>query len=87
MYRCLNGTSPINHYSNNINVSTIVSGGSKILYFNTTSRGFPTGIHVGRDSTNRVLTVDSNLAMLTYRQIPYKLQAIEVWGCGAKALR
>lgn len=53
-----------------------------MMYFNVTSRGFPTGIHIGTDSTNRALTVDLNLSLVTYRRIPYKLFSIEAWGCG-----
>lgn len=60
----------------------IIESGAKIMYFNISSRGFPTGIQVGKDSTNRALTLDLNLTLVTYRMIPYKLQSIEVWGCG-----
>ncbi|KAG7172107.1 uncharacterized protein LOC121862450 [Homarus americanus] len=61
----------------------IVESGAKMMYFNVTSRGFPTGIQVGRDCTNRALTIDLNLSLVTYRMIPFKLHSIEVWGCGA----
>ncbi|XP_069166484.1 uncharacterized protein [Procambarus clarkii] len=60
----------------------IIESGPKIMYFNVTSRGFPTGIQVGLDNTNRALTLDLNLSLITYRKIPFKLHVIEVWGCG-----
>ncbi|XP_068213431.1 uncharacterized protein [Palaemon carinicauda] len=60
----------------------IVESGPKMMYFNITSRGFPTGIHVGQEYTNRALTLDLDLTKVTYRGIPYSLQSIEVWGCG-----
>lgn len=65
----------------------IVESGAKILYFNMTSRGFPTGFQVGTDSTNRALTLDSNLTIVTYRKIPYKLKSLEVWGCSTIEVR
>ncbi|XP_042862530.1 uncharacterized protein LOC122247364 [Penaeus japonicus] len=60
----------------------VIESGPKMMYFNVSSRGFPTGIHIGTDSTNRALTVDLNLSLVTYRRIPYKLFSIEAWGCG-----
>ncbi|CAL4066993.1 unnamed protein product [Meganyctiphanes norvegica] len=60
----------------------IIDSGAKTVYFNVTSRGFPTGLHVGLDSTNRTLTIDIDLSLVTYKGIPFRLEAIEVWGCG-----
>lgn len=60
----------------------VIESGAKMMYFNVTSRGFPTGFQVGTDNTNRVLTLDLNLNFVTYRKIPFKLHSIEVWGCG-----
>ncbi|XP_045119651.1 uncharacterized protein LOC123509425 [Portunus trituberculatus] len=65
----------------------IIESGAKILYFNVTSRGFPTGLQVGTDSTNRALTLDLNLTLVTYRKIPYKLQSVEVWGCSTSEVK
>ncbi|XP_066958540.1 uncharacterized protein [Macrobrachium rosenbergii] len=61
----------------------IVENGPKMMYFNITSRGFPTGIHVGQDFTNRALTLDLDLTKVAYRGIPYSVQSLEVWGCGS----
>ncbi|KAK3890741.1 hypothetical protein Pcinc_005315 [Petrolisthes cinctipes] len=60
----------------------IIEAGPKIAYFNVSSRGYPTGLQVGTDYTNRALTLDLDLTILTYRRIPLRLKAIEVWGCG-----
>ncbi|KAK7082244.1 hypothetical protein SK128_024687 [Halocaridina rubra] len=65
----------------------VVESGPKILYFNLTSRGFPTGFQVGQDFTNRALTIDLDLTTVTYRGAPYKIQALEVWGCGTVEAR
>ncbi|KAG0711978.1 hypothetical protein GWK47_019461 [Chionoecetes opilio] len=65
----------------------IIESGAKILYFNVTSRGFPTGLQVGLDSTNRALTLDLNLTLVTYRKIPYKLHSLEVWGCSTAEVK
>lgn len=52
------------------------------MYLNITSRGFPTGIQVGTSSTNRSITLNLDLSLVTYRGIPLQLHAIEIWGCG-----
>ncbi|RXG68570.1 hypothetical protein Avbf_01044 [Armadillidium vulgare] len=60
----------------------IIEKGHKLLYFNITSRGFPTGLQVGGDSTNRALSLGVDFQRLHYRRIPYILKSLEVWGCG-----
>lgn len=61
----------------------VVESGAKLMYLNVSSRGFPTGIHVGKDFTNRALTLNLDLTKVTYRGIPYGVCSIEVWGCGS----
>ncbi|XP_076048377.1 uncharacterized protein LOC143029577 [Oratosquilla oratoria] len=65
----------------------VVESGPKLIYFNTTSRGFPLGLQVGTDSKSRALTLDVNLSLIKYRNIPYKLKSFEVWGCGTTEAR
>ena len=57
------------------------------MYLNLTSRGFPTGFQIGVDSTNRTIAIDTDLSVINFKRIPYKLKALEVWGCGSSQIR
>lgn len=66
---------------------SISEGGSKLVYMNTSIRGYPNGIRVGKDPRNPSLMLDSSFDKVTYCGIPYPLANIEVWGCSSPKLR
>jgi len=55
--------------------------GDKLMYFNLTTRGYPFGLHVGKNPKNPVLEIDQELCVAKVEQIPYKLELLEIWGC------
>ncbi|KAG8239667.1 hypothetical protein J437_LFUL013890 [Ladona fulva] len=60
----------------------VVEQGPKILYLNTSIRGYPQGVRAGKDPRKPAIDVDEGFTVVNYREIPYRLQGIEVWGCG-----
>lgn len=71
----------------NINYLYDVTGGDKLVFLNTTIRGYPLGIRVGKDPRSPSLTLDSGFNQLTFCGIPYMLANIEVWGCSSPKSR
>lgn len=63
------------------------AGGAKLLYLNTSIRGYPLGIRVGLDPRSPSLQVDSSFSQVVYCGIPYSLNSIEVWGCSSPKSR
>ncbi|XP_063220459.1 uncharacterized protein LOC134529867 isoform X2 [Bacillus rossius redtenbacheri] len=61
----------------------IIDRGPKLLYFNSSIRGYPKGIHAGSDKKAPCLQVDEGFSRLTFCGIPYIVGSIEVWGCGS----
>lgn len=57
------------------------------MYYNTSVRGYPFGIQLGTDHRNPCLEIDKELSRLSYRKIPYRLEAVKVWGCGTAQQR
>lgn len=53
-----------------------------MVYYNTTVRGYPFGLHVGTDHRNPCIQIDKEFCRLNYRKIPYRLEGVQVWGCG-----
>lgn len=62
--------------------SNFFSGGHKILYLNTSIRGYPKGIRAGSDPRKPAIVVDEDFGKITFKEIPYPLINVEVWGCG-----
>ncbi|GLV36995.1 uncharacterized protein CBL_02173 [Carabus blaptoides fortunei] len=60
----------------------VIERGDKMLYLNTTIRGYPQGLRAGKDPRKPVIIVDGGFEKIEYRNIPYTLTTIEVWGCG-----
>lgn len=60
----------------------VVESGPKILYLNTSIRGYPQGLRAGKDPRKPIITVDAGFEKIEYRNIPYSLTSVEVWGCG-----
>ncbi|XP_017774519.1 PREDICTED: uncharacterized protein LOC108561192 isoform X2 [Nicrophorus vespilloides] len=61
--------------------------GSKMLYLNTSVRGYPLGLRAGKDPRAPIISVEGGFDKLQFRKIPYNLQCIEVWGCGDQSSR
>ncbi|XP_071449047.1 uncharacterized protein [Hetaerina americana] len=60
----------------------VIEKGEKLLYMNTSIRGYPYGIRAGKDPRKPSINVNESFSVLTYCGIPYPLLGIEVWGCG-----
>ncbi|KAK6636400.1 hypothetical protein RUM43_010061 [Polyplax serrata] len=60
----------------------VIERGPKILYLNTSIRGYPKGIRAGSDPRKPSIVVDEDFSKVTYKEIPYQLVNVEVWGCG-----
>lgn len=60
----------------------LIEKGPKMLYLNTSTRGYPKGLRAGSDPRKPIISVDENFAQFEYRGVPYTLISIEVWGCG-----
>ncbi|XP_065226218.1 uncharacterized protein LOC135849645 [Planococcus citri] len=65
----------------------VVEKGAKLVYLNTSIRGYPLGIRVGADPRAPSLQVDQSFDKLTYCGIPYALNNMEVWGCSSPKSR
>uniref|UniRef100_U5EQF1 TLDc domain-containing protein n=1 Tax=Corethrella appendiculata TaxID=1370023 RepID=U5EQF1_9DIPT len=59
----------------------------KMLYLNTSIRGYPKGLRAGSDPRKPILIIDESFDQLEYRSIKYAILSIEVWGCGDKQSR
>lgn len=53
------------------------------MYLNTSIRGYPKGIRAGSDPRKPSIQVDDSFQHVVHCGIPYKLESIEVWGCGS----
>jgi hypothetical protein len=64
-----------------------VLGGEKMMYLNTSIRGYPKGLRAGLDPRKPIIEVDDGFTMVKYRAIPYPLVSVRVWGCGSQQSR
>ncbi|XP_026730158.1 uncharacterized protein LOC113495579 isoform X1 [Trichoplusia ni] len=65
----------------------VVEKAPKMLYLNTSIRGYPKGLRAGSDPRKPLLAIAEDFDSFTFSGVPYSLQAIEVWGCGDQASR
>jgi hypothetical protein len=65
----------------------ISSDGENLMYYNTSVRGYPFGIQMGTDHRHLCLEINKDFSCLSYRKIPYRLDGVQVWGCGSSQLR
>lgn len=65
----------------------LMEKGAKILYLNTSIRGYPKGLRVAVDPRNPIIAIDEQFEKLEVHSIAHKLQNIEVWGCGDQSSR
>jgi hypothetical protein len=66
---------------------TILEQSEKILFLNTSIRGYPKGLRAGKDPRKPLIVVDENFENIEFRSIPTALLSIEVWGCGDQQSR
>ncbi|XP_008473651.1 uncharacterized protein LOC103510742 [Diaphorina citri] len=60
----------------------VIEKGPKLIYLNTSIRGYPMGIRAGSDPRKPALEINADLSQMTYAGAPYPLYSVEVWGCG-----
>lgn len=60
----------------------VVEKGTKLLYLNTSIRGYPQGLRAGADPRNPCVIVDQAFDEVKFAGVPYQLSSLEVWGCG-----
>ncbi|XP_019878387.2 uncharacterized protein LOC109606264 isoform X2 [Aethina tumida] len=65
----------------------VLERGSKMLYLNTTVRGYPHGLRAGKDPRAPIISIDAGFEKVEYQKIPYHLETVEVWGCGDQVMR
>ncbi|XP_060532917.1 uncharacterized protein LOC132705949 isoform X2 [Cylas formicarius] len=65
----------------------LLEKGSKILYLNTTVRGYPQGLRAGSDPRAPKIIVDAGFEKIEWQKIPFYIETIEVWGCGDNVQR
>lgn len=66
---------------------SIVEHAPKMIYLNTSIRGYPKGLRAGSDPRKPLLIIEEGFDKMSFNSVPYSLRAIEVWGCGDQALR
>ncbi|CAK1552419.1 unnamed protein product [Leptosia nina] len=66
---------------------SLVERAPRMLYLNTSIRGYPKGLRAGSDPRAPILSINEGFDAFTFKGVPYPLKAIEVWGCGDCALR
>ncbi|KAM3957867.1 uncharacterized protein ACR2FA_008135 [Aphomia sociella] len=66
---------------------SLLERGPKMVYLNTSIRGYPRGLRAGADPRQPLLALDEGFDTLTFQGVPYALDDIEVWGCGDQASR
>ncbi|XP_060806770.1 uncharacterized protein LOC106140278 isoform X2 [Amyelois transitella] len=66
---------------------SVVERGAKMLYLNSSIRGYPRGLRAGREPRAPQLALAEGFDALSFRGAPYQLREVEVWGCGDEASR
>lgn len=56
----------------------MIEKGPKLLYLNTSIRGYPKGLRAGSDPRKPLLSVDEHFEQLEYRSVSTVLVSIEV---------
>ncbi|XP_063368875.1 uncharacterized protein LOC134657234 isoform X1 [Cydia amplana] len=66
---------------------SIVEHAPKMIYLNTSIRGYPKGLRAGSDPRKPLLIIEEGFDKMSFNSVPYSLRAIEVWGCGDQTSR
>jgi len=65
----------------------VIEKGPKILYLNTSIRGYPYGLRFGSDPRSPFISIDESFHSVSIAGAPYRIASLEVWGCGNVKLR
>lgn len=65
----------------------VIEKGPKILYLNTSIRGYPHGLRLGSDPRSPLISIDDSFHSVSIAGAPYSIDRLEVWGCGDVKLR
>lgn len=60
----------------------IIEKGPKMLYLNTSIRGYPKGLRAGADPRKPLLIIPEDFDSLQFQGVPYPLESIEVHRSG-----
>lgn len=66
---------------------SLIERAPKMIYLNTSIRGYPKGLRAGSDPRRPALAIAEGFDSFTFNGAPYSLDSIEVWGCGDQASR
>lgn len=66
---------------------SLIECGQKLLYLNTSMRGYPKGLRAGSNPRKPIISVDEFFEKIDCHGISSVLESIEVWGCGDKQSR
>ncbi|XP_077299419.1 uncharacterized protein LOC143920410 [Arctopsyche grandis] len=66
---------------------SVLEHAPKMLYLNTSIRGYPKGLRAGSDPRKPIVSIDEGFEKFEYRGLIYPLEAMEVWGCGDQTSR
>ncbi|XP_011310517.1 uncharacterized protein [Fopius arisanus] len=65
----------------------LVEKGPKLLYLNTSIRGYPHGLRAGKDPRNPYINIDQSFASVSFGGAPHRIKSIDAWGCGDRKSR
>uniref|UniRef100_A0A1B6DBB8 TLDc domain-containing protein n=1 Tax=Clastoptera arizonana TaxID=38151 RepID=A0A1B6DBB8_9HEMI len=66
---------------------SVVERGAKLIYLNSSIRGYPKGIRAGLDPRKPKIEINEGFSEVKFQGVPYNLHSIEVWGCGTPQSR
>ena len=56
----------------------VIERGAKLLYLNTSIRGYPRGLRAGLDARKPLLDINEHFDALRFQGAPYNISSIEV---------
>ncbi|XP_043796831.1 uncharacterized protein LOC122717131 [Apis laboriosa] len=65
----------------------VIEKGVKVLYLNTSIRGYPHGLRFGSNPRSPYISIDESFHSVSIAGAPYPIASLEVWGCGDTKLR
>ncbi|XP_017876040.1 uncharacterized protein LOC108622592 [Ceratina calcarata] len=60
----------------------VIEKGPKVLYLNTSIRGYPHGLRFGSNPRSPNISIDESFQSVSISGAPYPISSLEVWGCG-----
>lgn len=65
----------------------LIEQGPKLVYLNTSTRGYPKGLRAAKDPKKPIVAVDEGFEKFDFKGISNTLYVVEVWGCGDQKSR